>query len=263
MITKKIANNHLENLSVGIGLLESDFLNGADWDITGGNNDATITGVVDPSNALDVANKRYVDGLVDGSLKQPEAYDPTVTGNYPTTYGGNAIEAGDSYRITAPQAGIGDGARDVNTEDLLIALVDTPSATVSTDWMVAESNRDQATETQMGVAEIATQAEVDAGVDDLRFVTPAKLTALVGKTTRYANELHTTTVVASGNTLYTLANVGTHATEAVKNVCLYFDSDRMTVGVDYTVAGATGVITVLFDVTAGRQLVCDYESQDA
>lgn len=35
----------------------------------------------------------------------------------------------------------------------------------------------QATETTLGIAEIATQAEVDAGVDDLRFVTPAKLGA--------------------------------------------------------------------------------------
>lgn len=35
----------------------------------------------------------------------------------------------------------------------------------------------QATETSLGIAEIATQAEVDAGVDDLRFVTPAKLNA--------------------------------------------------------------------------------------
>jgi hypothetical protein len=33
----------------------------------------------------------------------------------------------------------------------------------------------QATETAAGIAEIATQAEVDAGTDDLRFVTPLKL----------------------------------------------------------------------------------------
>ena len=33
----------------------------------------------------------------------------------------------------------------------------------------------QATETSLGIAEIATQAETDAGTDDLRFVTPLKL----------------------------------------------------------------------------------------
>jgi hypothetical protein len=36
-------------------------------------------------------------------------------------------------------------------------------------------NFPQATETQRGLAEIATQAEVDAGTDDLRYITPAKL----------------------------------------------------------------------------------------
>jgi hypothetical protein len=37
----------------------------------------------------------------------------------------------------------------------------------------------QATEDIAGIAEVATQAEVDAGVDDLRFVTPAKLLPFV------------------------------------------------------------------------------------
>ena len=39
------------------------------------------------------------------------------------------------------------------------------------------SNPPQATEDVQGIAEIATQAEVDAGTDDERFVTPLKLTA--------------------------------------------------------------------------------------
>lgn len=38
----------------------------------------------------------------------------------------------------------------------------------------------QATETQLGGAEVATQAEVNAGTDDTRFVTPLKLAAFAG-----------------------------------------------------------------------------------
>jgi len=125
------------------------------------------------------AIKSYVDGLVDGSLKTPEAYNPTTTGNYPLTYSGATIQAGDSFRITAAQASIGWGSRDVNVEDLLIALVDWAGATTDADWMVAESNRDQATETALGLAELATQAETDAGTDDLRIVTPLKLTTFI------------------------------------------------------------------------------------
>lgn len=40
----------------------------------------------------------------------------------------------------------------------------------------------QATETSAGVAEIATQAETDAGTDDQRFITPTKLAASVHAT---------------------------------------------------------------------------------
>jgi len=42
---------------------------------------------------------------------------------------------------------------------------------------VVSTNPAQATETVAGIAEIADQAEVDAGTDDERFVTPLKLTA--------------------------------------------------------------------------------------
>ena len=126
------------------------------------------------------AIKSYVDGLIDGSLKTPEAYNPTTTGNYPITYGGVAIKAGDSFRITAAKTSIGGGSRDVNVEDLLIALVDSPSATTDADWMVAESNRSQATESMLGVAKIATQLITNAGTNDTDFITPAKLSSYVG-----------------------------------------------------------------------------------
>jgi len=119
--------------------------------------------------------KSEIDTLIDATLKAPEAYDPTITGNYPLTYDGATIEKGDSFRITSNQIGIGDGGRDVNIEDLLIALTDSPSATVATDWMVAESNRDQATESVKGVAKLSSQAQADAGSDDTTILTPLKL----------------------------------------------------------------------------------------
>jgi len=126
-------------------------------------NTAARHGVNDPNTSHYLKSETYTktetDALVDPTLKSPEAYDPTITGNYPLTYGGEGIQKGDSFRITADQLAIGDGSRDVNIEDLLIALVDAPSATVSTDWQVAESNRDQATESVKGVAELATQTE--------------------------------------------------------------------------------------------------------
>lgn len=46
-----------------------------------------------------------------------------------------------------------------------------------------------ATETTAGIAEIATQAEVDAGSDDARFVTPAKLAAYSGRIKKFTQNI--------------------------------------------------------------------------
>lgn len=72
--------------------------------------------------------------------------------------------AGSSYRISALNPTVG---------------------TTNITYTTFGSGATQATETLAGVAEIATQAETDAGVDDLRFVTPLKLAAWVGKIGRF------------------------------------------------------------------------------
>lgn len=46
-----------------------------------------------------------------------------------------------------------------------------------------------ASETSAGIAEIGTQAEVDAGTDDARFVTPLKLANYSGRAKRYAADI--------------------------------------------------------------------------
>lgn len=46
-----------------------------------------------------------------------------------------------------------------------------------------------ASETSAGVAEIATQAETDAGTDDVRFVTPLKLATYAGRAKRYSADV--------------------------------------------------------------------------
>jgi len=109
---------------------------------------------------------------IDISVATPEAYDPSGTSAFPVTYSGGAIRAGHSFRISAAGT-MASGAVTVNPEDLVIALVDTPTD-ASADWQVIESNRDQATETVLGVARIATSAETTAGTNDVAYLTPLK-----------------------------------------------------------------------------------------
>jgi hypothetical protein len=139
---------------------------------TGGAADPKDLTAAEARTLLDVYTQSEVDTLVDATMKAPEAYDPAGSGNFPTTYGGEAVQKGDSFRITTADT-LGTGTV-VNAEDLLIALVDTPAQT-DANWMVAESNRDQATESVKGVAAIAANADITTGIDDEKIVTALKL----------------------------------------------------------------------------------------
>lgn len=52
-------------------------------------------------------------------------------------------------------------------------------------WTVFGTSAPAASETTAGIAEIATQDEVDTGTDDARFVTSAKLAAYAGRAKKY------------------------------------------------------------------------------
>jgi hypothetical protein len=179
---------------------------------TGGTADPKDLTTTEARALLDVYTTSEVDGLVDGTLKTPEAYDSGGSGNFPTTYGGNALQKGDSFRIvTADTYGTG---TIVNPEDLLIAGQDVPGQ-VDANWQVVESNRDQATETVKGVAEIATQVEVDTGTDDDRIVTAAKLAGSSLASDVSTNNSKVTNANHSGDV--TGATVLTIAANAVTN----------------------------------------------
>ena len=142
--------------------------------LTSGTQTASNT-ITYPDETGTLATQSYVDTLVDGTLKTPEAYNPTTTSAFPTTYGGNAIEAGDSFRATAAGT-MASGAVTVGPEDLIIALVDSATDSAA-DWQIAESNRNQATETVRGVMAIATSAEATTGTNDTDAMTPLKTQA--------------------------------------------------------------------------------------
>lgn len=54
------------------------------------------------------------------------------------------------------------------------------------NWTTFGTSAPPASETTAGIAEIATQAEVNTGTDDLRFITPLKLASWSGRIKKYA-----------------------------------------------------------------------------
>lgn len=69
MATTQIhGKEQVKDNTLDLGRLELDFLQSNDWDINGGNvaTPGTITGIPNPIETLDVANKAYVDSAVSG-----------------------------------------------------------------------------------------------------------------------------------------------------------------------------------------------------
>ncbi len=141
--------------------------------------DTTFTTKTDFNTTTNTINQRLDDLSSIDSLKTPDVFTPS--GSYPTTYYSNPIKQGDTWRITTD--GIMGGIS-VNSEDLLISLSDLP-AQVDSNFMVIESNRDQATEAIKGVAKIASSIEAFNGLDDSSFITPLKLQQKVNTLSDY------------------------------------------------------------------------------
>lgn len=128
------------------------------------------------------AVKAYVDSLIAGIGQFVGGYDASANTDFPSTGSGTggAVEKGDYWRITAAGTLGTTNPLNVQAGDVLIANVDGASTTDGADWFAVQANVDVATETAPGLIEIATQAEVDAGVDDQRAVTPLKLKNYTG-----------------------------------------------------------------------------------
>jgi hypothetical protein len=122
--------------------------------------------------ATSSAIKSYIDTNV-GGLGNLEGAWNASSGTFPvgsTPVAGT--KAGDYWYVTV--AGTTGGVA-FNIGDVIIAKINSASTTLASDWIQLESNRDQATESVLGVSRIATQAEVNTGTNDTAYVPPLKL----------------------------------------------------------------------------------------
>jgi len=174
-----------------------------------------------PSASGDAASKSYVDSLVEGLAWKDSCRVATQSNlnlaSPGATIDGISMASQDRVLVrsqsTASQNGIyvWNGASTAMTRSLDASTFDeleqavttveegTSAATTyrqdqingtigssSISWVTFGTAAPAASETTAGIAELATQAETDAGTDDLRIVTPLKLATWSGRIKKYA-----------------------------------------------------------------------------
>lgn len=181
------------------------------------------------------AVKAYVDANIGGLGNLEGAWDAS-SGSFPVGSAPTAgTKAGDYWYVSV--AGTTGGVA-FNVGDVIIAKINSASTSSAADWIQLEVNRDQATETTLGLAEIATQTEVNTGTDDQRIVTPLKLkTYLDAAVGGYAANVGN----ASATTFALTHNLGTR--DVI--VAIYDNATYEEVMAD-VVATSTTVVTVTF-----------------
>lgn len=130
----------------------------------------TINGT--PTNPTDAATKQYVDNLTASGLNIKGTIDASTNPNYP------AGEVGDAYHVSVAGKVGGASGLDVEIGDLIVVVTDNAGGTqaaVGSDWIIMQTNVDQATTTTRGTVRLATLAEVAAGTSVDTAVTPAGL----------------------------------------------------------------------------------------
>lgn len=163
--------------------------------------DGTLSSNSDTKLATQKAVKTYVDGILGASnaLVLKGGLDASGTNTLPS---GNA---GDTYKITVA-GNFNSTTNYLNVGNTVICYVDATSADTPANWIFLQSDLEAASETVAGFIEIATQVETDAGTDDVRSITPLKLTTFLSNK-GYAPSYKTSFLIADwvgGSAPYTI-----------------------------------------------------------
>jgi hypothetical protein len=179
--------------------------------------------------------KSYIDTTVGGLGNLEGAWDAS-SGSFPVGSTPTAgTKKGDYWYVSV--AGTTGGVA-FNVGDVIIAKIDSASTSSAADWIQLEVNRDQATESVLGVSRIATQTETNTGTNDTAYITPLKLvTYLNNAVGGYAANVGN----ASATSFALTHNLGTRDV----TVLIYDNATYEQVYAD-VVMTSTSVVTVSF-----------------
>lgn len=199
---------------------------------------ATIDGVTMASNDRFLA-KDQTTGSQSGIYVWNGAASPAT----------RALDASTFRELEGAVVKIEEGTTNIGTQWRQTAVNGTIDST-SVVWVPDSASAPPASETVSGIAELATQAEVNAGVDALRIVTPATLAAWSGRVRPFSatfgdGSALTYAITHSLNTLNVIVNVFVTSTGA-EIIC---DVRRNTVNQvtleGFATAPAIGSLTVV------------------
>lgn len=149
-------------VSSGISIINTNDMSGAS-----GTNLATAGSI-----------KAYVDSQVAAIGSLQGSVDASTSTNFP---GSALTKKGDYWYVSV--AGTIQGVL-FNVGDVIIANINNPTVTSANSYIFLETNRDQASTTVLGLVTLATNAEVQAGTDANKVVTPASLSSRTATETR-------------------------------------------------------------------------------
>lgn len=264
MAVTQIRNLQIKDQTIELAKLVSNFLNGADWNITNGANDATITGLSDGVNPRDAVTKAQLDSLAAsvagglvfrGGLAAGSDLSGNSTGN-PYLDGGVGVVKGDFFFITT-SGNITDGTNNlpVNTGDMLIANKDVATDAaidVSTDFVLIDNTESPDILRTGDVVDNLTSTATDAPLSaNQGRVLDQRLVTIENRGIPVFGEAG---VVTSGQAaIGALNNAPVSGSERV-----YLNGLRMERGSgnDYQISGAT--ITFEYTLTATDKVLVDY-----
>lgn len=216
--------------------------------------DVDLSGADNTKLATSGAIKTYVDNRIAAIGTLQGSFNANTETQFP---GGAGVVKGSYWYVTV--AGTVQ-SETFNVGDVIIAAKDNPSLTDPTDWIFLESNRDQATTSILGFVMLATNAEVQAGSNNTKAVTPASLASLTATETRRglverATEVEALALTDSERyiTPATLGAVLEASFSSAKYVAAIGDGVLTSIPVTHSL-NSTDVSVNLFEVSSGMEV---------
>lgn len=220
-------------------------------------NSNDLSGANGASLVTSGAVKAYVDSAVAGLGKLIGGYDAATNTNFP---GGASTKKGDFWYVTV--------AGTIQTipfqiGDVILANKDNPNNTIANDYIFLQTNADQATTTILGMVTLATNAEVQAGTNNTKAITPESLSARTATETRTGLAKIATSAEAlagtDNTTIMTPAKVKA-VVDAAKNKgysATFGDATNKTYTIDHG-SNSEDVIAEFFELPSKAKILVDY-----